>query len=61
VVQIIVHQLLPKTSAKKNFLSLKEIDPKTIRLSCLENNVPENNLKPVPTNSELPPKQSTKK
>jgi hypothetical protein len=62
VVQIVVHQLLLKTSAKKNFLSLKEIDPKTSRhLSCLENNPPENNVKPVPANSELPPKQSAKK
>jgi hypothetical protein len=60
MVQIVVHQLLPKTSAK-SFLSPKEIDPNTIRMSCLENNLPENNVKPVPANSELPSKQSTKK
>jgi hypothetical protein len=46
---------------QKKILSLEEIDPNTIRLSRLENNPPKNNVKPVPANSELPSKQSTKK
>ncbi len=30
-------------------------------LICLQNNLPENNVEPVPAKSELPPKQSAKK